>query len=910
VTIAGNNIAIALAKDLTNAGMITLGDSNGGYSNLRGPGALTNTGHLNTIVGGGGARYLRLNIGNSAGGTVDIAADTRQDAADVGATTFVNNGAVTVEAPNGSLGLSGGSAFTNTAGTIANADVFGVTGGTFTQRDGTETGNPVLLNSSTLDDDVTAGAGLFTFVGNGTLTGTGNTPGVAAGQVVTIAGNNIAIALAKDLTNAGMITLGDSNGGYSILRGPGTLTNTGHLNTVVGGGGARFLRLNIGNSADGTVDIAGDTRQDAADVGATTFVNNGTVTVEAPNGSLGLGGGSAFTNNGGTITNNDVFGVSNGLFTQRGGSQTGNAVLLAGSTLDDDVGAGPGFFTFTGSGSLTGSGSNPGVAPGQVVTLSAANVTVGLAVNLTNAGTIILGDSGGGFSVLQNPGRLTNRGQLNTIMGGGGVRYLRTNINNAAAGTIGIGATTVQDQNGTLVTNDGNVTIQMNGTYALSGGFSFVNNGGAVVNSGTFAMTGGGTFTQRGGTVSANPVLLSGVTLDDDLGAASAAFTFTGNSTLTGSGSTPGVAAGQVVTISAANVSVGLGVNLTNAGTLTLGDAGGGFSVIQTPGALTNSGQLNAIAGGGGARYLRTNVSNTAAGTIDIATTTIQDQGTLTTNNGTVRIRAGGTLALGSGSSFAQGVSASFAPTIDANATAFGRLTGGGGPVSIGGKLMVTTVGAAAIGSNWPIISGANRSGQFATLDFDGANYDVQYSSTGVTLIALATPTPTHTPTNTPTRTATATPTHTATASPTRTSTHTATVTPTRTPTPTASATATQTSTLTPTASFTHTASPTPTPPPTSTATASTPEPTATATATAATPEATASPTSTPTPVCVGDCQGDNEVTVDDVLKGVNISLGTAELETCPSFDADHSGKVTVDEIVVAVNNAVLGCGH
>jgi hypothetical protein len=49
-------------------------------------------------------------------------------------------------------------------------------------------------------------------------------------------------------------------------------------------------------------------------------------------------------------------------------------------------------------------------------------------------------------------------------------------------------------------------------------------------------------------------------------------------------------------------------------------------------------------------------------------------------------------------------------------------------------------------------------------------------------------------------------------------------------------------------------------------------------------------------------------VTIDELIKGVNIALGSAGLDTCPEFDADRNGTVTVDEIILAVNNALLGC--
>jgi hypothetical protein len=83
--------------------------------------------------------------------------------------------------------------------------------------------------------------------------------------------------------------------------------------------------------------------------------------------------------------------------------------------------------------------------------------------------------------------------------------------------------------------------------------------------------------------------------------------------------------------------------------------------------------------------------------------------------------------------------------------------------------------------------------------------------------------------------------------------------------------------------------------------------PTATPTATATTPTPTA--TATVTPVrCTGDCNGSGAVTIDELIKGVNIALGQAPLTSCPSLDADGSGTVTIDELVRAVTNALNGC--
>jgi YVTN family beta-propeller protein len=75
------------------------------------------------------------------------------------------------------------------------------------------------------------------------------------------------------------------------------------------------------------------------------------------------------------------------------------------------------------------------------------------------------------------------------------------------------------------------------------------------------------------------------------------------------------------------------------------------------------------------------------------------------------------------------------------------------------------------------------------------------------------------------------------------------------------------------------------------------------------TPSATSLPTATPTPgPCVGDCDDSGTVTVDELVKGVNIALGTATLDQCPAFDCNANQHVTVDCLVKAVNAALTGC--
>lgn len=59
--------------------------------------------------------------------------------------------------------------------------------------------------------------------------------------------------------------------------------------------------------------------------------------------------------------------------------------------------------------------------------------------------------------------------------------------------------------------------------------------------------------------------------------------------------------------------------------------------------------------------------------------------------------------------------------------------------------------------------------------------------------------------------------------------------------------------------------------------------------------------------VCGGDCGGDGLVTVNELITGVNLALGSAGSQ-CPSFDRNADGAVVVNELVAAVANALNGC--
>lgn len=70
---------------------------------------------------------------------------------------------------------------------------------------------------------------------------------------------------------------------------------------------------------------------------------------------------------------------------------------------------------------------------------------------------------------------------------------------------------------------------------------------------------------------------------------------------------------------------------------------------------------------------------------------------------------------------------------------------------------------------------------------------------------------------------------------------------------------------------------------------------------------ATFTPIVTPGP-CDGDCDQSGAVTIDELLRAIEIALGRDATPRCALADANHNGTVTVDELVKAVNAALRGC--
>ncbi len=73
------------------------------------------------------------------------------------------------------------------------------------------------------------------------------------------------------------------------------------------------------------------------------------------------------------------------------------------------------------------------------------------------------------------------------------------------------------------------------------------------------------------------------------------------------------------------------------------------------------------------------------------------------------------------------------------------------------------------------------------------------------------------------------------------------------------------------------------------------------------TPMPTVTPTPSPPAPCVGDCDGDGNVMIHELVAAVRIALGEA-LALCRPADADGDGTVQVNELVNAVGHGLNGC--
>ncbi|MGH7786293.1 MAG: hypothetical protein ACRERC_05465 [Candidatus Binatia bacterium] len=59
---------------------------------------------------------------------------------------------------------------------------------------------------------------------------------------------------------------------------------------------------------------------------------------------------------------------------------------------------------------------------------------------------------------------------------------------------------------------------------------------------------------------------------------------------------------------------------------------------------------------------------------------------------------------------------------------------------------------------------------------------------------------------------------------------------------------------------------------------------------------------------CGGDCDGNGAVTVGELIRSVNVALGSAALDSCAASDLNGNGRIAINELLAGVNAALSGC--
>ena len=325
-----------------------------------------------------------------------------------------------------------------------------------------------------------------------------------------------------------------------------------------------------------------------------------------------------------------------------------------------------------------------------------ANLSLATPSKVLASGRLVMdSSSAGAFSLIQGAGPLTVVGRFTTVQNAGNTRYIRIPIDNQ--GTLEIGAASSLNDGGTTLTNStGSLNVVSSGALDVNNS-TFVSSGGSVsVASGGALRLTGSTFTLAGGALTGTPVQLSGSTLNDSAG--TGVVNLVASDTLSGT-----IPAGQTVNIlgtAPANASVTLSGTVVNNGTLALDSQSSGAFALMQSGALTNNGLLHTVQGGGNVRYLRSAVTNTPSGTIQIgAAGTIQDSGGSTVNQGALVVDAGGAEDVSGTSITTQpGSTISVAGSLSVSGGTFNAAGGAftGNPIVLSGSTLNDSAGTGA----------------------------------------------------------------------------------------------------------------------------------------------------------------------------------------------------------------------
>ncbi|MEO8351802.1 MAG: PEP-CTERM sorting domain-containing protein [Chthoniobacteraceae bacterium] len=413
-----------------------------------------------------------------------------------------------------------GSIFNQNAGGVLNNDgAFLMSGNTFNYNGGNITGNPIMLENSTLV--IAPGStGTADFIlqssGGGTGTYSGN---LAPAQTLTLRGSDSSqsfVSVANGFSNFSTITL-DSMGtkGATLVVSTGALTNTvnGEIALRVGSGTNldRTLSADVVNDGVFTVEPGINARLAKS---AGVFTNNNTVDIAAT-ATLSFVAGSIFNQNAGGVLNNDgAFLMSGNTFNYNGGNITGNPIMLENSTLVIAPGStGTADFILQSSGGGTGTYSGD-LDPAQTLTLrgnDSSQSFVSVANGFTNGGSITLDSIGlKGATLNVTSGVLSNAptGEINFQQGTGSnmVRTLAVDtLDNAGSLTVEENVVAGLLRNSATYTNSGTITLHDGGSLEVQGAGvrPFTNlPSGSIEGTGTLDVSGPGVAFSNEGEIS------------------------------------------------------------------------------------------------------------------------------------------------------------------------------------------------------------------------------------------------------------------------------------------------------------------------------------------------------------------------------------------------------------------------
>ena len=542
----------------------------------------------------------------------------------------------------------------------------------------------------------------------------------------TAGSENLTFGAPSTIEAGGTLTLDPTSvGNVGINGGSGSLTvQSGGSFTTESTASNAFVQVPVTNQSGGTITIGATSTQFN---NGTLTSNSGTFTVSS-GGNADLSSGSSFTQAAGTLTVTGAFNENSGTFTASGGTESGNAVNLTGGNLADSATTG----TFQATGTINLSGTIP---VGQTLTGlgSSGSINLQLPGAVTDDGTLVLDpasvgnvgiNGGSGSLIVASGGNLTTESAFSNA-------YIQVPVTNQAGGTVTVGATSTAFNNGTLTTNNGTFTVSSGGNANFSSGSSFTQAAGTLTVTGAFNEN-SGTFTASGGTESGNAVNLTGGNLADS--ATTGTFQATGTINLSGT-----IPVGQTLTGlgSSGSINLQLPGAVTDDGTLVLDPAsvgnvgingGSGSLIVASGGNLTTESTASNA-------FIQVPVTNQAGGTVTIgAASTPFNNGTVTTNSGTLQVVDGGHLTLSSGSTLVNTAVGTIGVTVNGTA---GGISGPGTTLASGSTLSVTTVGSPSIGTVFTPIGGP-VTGTFTNLSFGPAAYAVAYPAGAVQLTTEA----------------------------------------------------------------------------------------------------------------------------------------------------------------------------